>query len=743
MSPLALEAAFNDPRRLCPMPAGPASLDGRRWTVRLAHGDAVIEAPRSLLARVSMACNGVQSLREIVDATRPAALRGKVEAFVVDLLRSGVLVDATLFTATAQRFAWIPSPFGNAAERAVWKQVPRRFVLATNDDGKRFGPPVSTPLDRFVSQRRSVLTYDERPLREEDLLSYLWLLAGIVQPLNQQRPHAGPRRTTASGGAVHSLRPMLALRQAVGRWAPGVYEVQYPAPRRVALVPVERSDGVNWLPRAVLHPWYLGFAAGMVFLVGDPRLGAIKYRARALQYMFIEAGAALQNAALAAPAMGLAMSIYGGYLEQVVAEGLALSPNDVIVSSAIFGAAPSADQERLAEQAVHLEFEWSNAPSPTYSTPYHVGRCQLMLGDEMQVESWGRDADPWLAYVKSAVESIERLAFRSPAKVRQARIVEWDCALDPRSVIRYADAQYRSREFPLKPFDDRKPCGWVQGRSLLTGRETAVLAEQVFAASSLRSQCPGAWAEYTEANSSGCAAHVEPAQALEAACLELVERDAYMRAWLQQDPGAGLKLKSLPGALQRRIKALEARGCRVSLQQLASPWAPVCVVYAQHEALHFTVVGAAARRSVAAAAASALDEMETLAYFNLNQPGPRRVAPRGVKTPSDHAFLYTSRHHFRRADAVLVPSTDIGLAKASAASDIAECVSQRLLDRGCELVVVDIAAPGSSIDQGRTPVSVLRALVPALVPMSFGFNREPLGSLSRVDPRGRFPHPFP
>lgn len=737
--PFQLEPSFNDPNRLCPMPAGPALLEGTRWTVRMSRGDATVEAPRALIERVAKACDGTKSLAQILEDVRPTSMRARVHGLVSDLLDAGVLVDATLYTVTAQRTAWIPSPFGNAAEREVWQQVPRRFAIASNDDAEVFGPVARTPLDSFVNSRRSVRTYGEHAPDEASLRAYLWLLGGVVQASNERA--AGPRRTIPSGGAVHSLRPMVVLRRQVGDWPPGVYDVLYPAERRVDLR--RRSDDAQWLPRAVLHPRYLGHATGMVFLVGDPRLGAIKYRARALQYMFIEAGAALQNAALATEGLGLAMSVYGGYVETFAGLQLGLDEHDVLVASAMFGTLPTPEQERLAAQSVPMEFNWANSESPTYTTPYHVARCNLLLGDSRQVESWGRDRDPWMAYTKSLVESIERMGFRTPQRVVEGRYADFDDVLDPRRVIRYADVQYRAPDFGLVPFDEQRRCGWVLGHSVARDAATHVLAELVYTSKSLRERIPGAWAAYTECNSSGCAAHLDDDRALEAALFELIERDAYMRSWLSQRAGVELSARSIPAELRQRVRTLQSLGCRVSMQRLPSRWAPVCVVYAQHEALHFTVVGAAARSTLAEAAAAALDEMETLAYVNLNEPRNRRLRPREVKAPVDHSLLYSSPRYFRRADALLQTERPSTFAKAAAASDIGRPVVDILLDAGCEVVVVDIAAPGSSIDQGRTPVSVLRAIVPDLLPISFGYGREPLGSVASFDPRGRFPHPFP
>ena len=740
-----IELSYRDPERLCPVPAGPALLDGKRLTVRLAQGDASVTAPRALLAHVVGACDGTRTLSQILGATRPASLRAKVSGLIDDLLAHGVLIDASLFTVAAQRFGWIPSPFGISANKAVWRQVPLRFSLA---QGAGLAPETQagpTPLDAMLAQRRSVRTYDDtRPLDEAALRRYLWLLAGVVQA--PEAGHGGgPRRTIPSGGAVHALRPLLVLQRPVGTLGAGVYAVSYPAVRHVQLDRVHEDTG--WLPRAVLHPWYLTHSAGMVFLVADPRLGAIKYRARALQYLFMEAGAALQNAALAAPSLGLAMSVYGGYVEAVSSTGLRLAAHDLVIAAAVFGAAPTAAQEQLAAQAWHVDFAWVDAPSASYTTPFHVARCRLEAGGEKEaeapIETWGRDRNPWLAYLKATVESVERLGFRSPRDVAMGRLRDWDAALDPRDVIRYAGVQYRDKNFPLKPFDELARAGWVQGRALGSGRRTQVLAELVYSSRSLKAQMPDAWASYTEANSSGCAAHLDEARAIDAALLELIERDAFMRAWLAQQPGIGLSPRSLPAGLRRRIAALEALGCRVSMQHLPSPWAPVCAVFAQHEARHFTVVGAGARTMLAEAAEAALDEMETLAYVNFNEPDGPRPKPREVKSPIQHTLLYASARHFRRADALLQPTQVSTLAKAARGGDFNGPVAPRLLAAGREVIVVDIAAPGSCIDQGRTPVSVVRALVPGLVPMSFGHNREPLGSVERFDPRARFPHPFP
>jgi ribosomal protein S12 methylthiotransferase accessory factor len=736
-TPMPFERSFSDPTRDCPIWAGPARLNGSRLVVLLPQGEAEINAPRALLEHVFNACDGRRSVERIVDEAR-AAMRAKVKAFVQDLQKAGVLTDASLFPAAAHRFAWVPSPFGNAVEREVWQQVPWRFSL---EDAARAEAAITTPIDSYVDRRASIRTYGSEPINEATLCSFLWLLGGLIA----QDPHTGtgkpPRRTIPSGGAIHSLRPFVVLRKAVGQYEAGVSRVEFPAVRQMTLVPL-RND-TAWLPRAVSHPWYLTFATGVVFLVADPRLGAIKYRARAFQYLFIEAGAALQNAALAAPDLGVGMTVYGGHVDGFAAEQLGLSQHEMIVASAVFGSMPSADDLAREKTMPYTEFEWSDTRSARYQMPYFLGRCTVEDRGEMLSPTWGRDPDPWTAYQKSAVEAVERVGFRTAQNVELGRVRDWDSAIEPEALVRYADVQYRDETFPLQRFRKERVCGWVRGRSLRSGASTMVLAEHVYAARALRETYPGSLAGYTEANSSGCAAHLSEERALNAAVLELVERDAFMRSWLTQTPGTGIKPATLPKLLARRVRALEKAGCRVSVQALPSPWAAAAVVYAQHEALHFTVVGASARLTLEAALEGALDELETLAYVRFHDQDVPPLTARTVVTPTDHTSIYGLERYFRRADAVMAPASHASFGAVAKANDGDAPLLQRFLDRGRDVITLDIAAPNSATDQGRTPLFVVRAVIPGLIPISFGYNREPLGMLERYDPRARFPHPFP
>jgi len=75
----------------------------------------------------------------------------------------------------------------------------------------------------------------------------------------------------------------------------------------------------------------------------------------------------------------------------------------------------------------------------------------------------------------------------------------------------------------------------------------------------------------------------------------------------------------------------------------------------------------------------------------------------------------------------------------------------RLRELGHAVLWRDMSSPHAVLRQGRLPLSIVRVIVPGLVPVSFGYGTEPLGMPrlecfgGRARPRYRkplFPHPF-
>jgi ribosomal protein S12 methylthiotransferase accessory factor len=460
----------------------------------------------------------------------------------------------------------------------------------------------------------------------------------------------------------------------------------------------------------------------------------------------MEAGAILHNGGLSAAPLGLGYATIGGYYENVVAGLCGLAERELVLGSAIFGPRPTPAQLRMVDDTPEIDFAWVDGASARFAMPFHLARARVRTAEEDRPYTWGRDTDARLACLKAVAEAIEREGFREPRAIVDAPLAELPTALDPREFVRYDDAQYAGSRFPYKRFEAGHRHAWATGIDLRDGAPVHVLAELVFARAGLAAAGHATDRPYTQVTSSGCAAGTDADDATRRALLEVIERDAFMRHWLAQRPGQSVARARIPKPVSERLAAIEAAGCRVAVQRLESPWAHVCLVAAQHEGLHFTTMGTAAAGDFAAALAGALDELEARVYAWLHGHASAVVRPQDVATTEHHFELYGLTRHFRRADRVLFPAAGappLGRLPARLRIDGAGELVARLAARGLRPIAVDITPARNGVDQGRRRLAVVKALVPGLLPMSFGHGREPRGMLEHVHPASTFPHPFP
>jgi SagB-type dehydrogenase family enzyme len=168
------------------------------------------------------------------------------------------------------------------------------------------------PLSQALARRRSVRRFAGRPLALAAVSQLLWAAQGITA--------AGGRRTAPSAGALYPIElHMVALQVdglAVGvhRYLPGAHALQ----RSGAAVTAAT------LQRAALGQGAVGAAAAVVVIAAVESRTAGKYGTRAGRYVAFEAGAASQNLALQAAALGLGTVVIGGFDEVALAGLLAL-----------------------------------------------------------------------------------------------------------------------------------------------------------------------------------------------------------------------------------------------------------------------------------------------------------------------------------------------------------------------------------------------------------------------------------
>lgn len=373
---------------------------------------------------------------------------------------------------------------------------------------------------------------------------------------------------------------------------------------------------------------------------------------------------------------------------------------------------------------------------------FRLVSARIAWPDDGESEGLGRDEDPALAQLKALAEAVERQAcVRLPASAVYGPAPP-DCdTLLPDTLVRYTEAQYALPGFPCVRFDPRVPRWWLPARSALGEDVRQVAADfacgpQAFAPA-YRERMLG------RVTSSGSASGASLGEAVQRAVLELVERDAFMRHWFAQAPGRSVELSSLPSWAAARLRVLTDEGCRAGVQCLERGMHPTWLAWAQHEALHFTCVGAASGLDAEAALRSALGELDTQALARLAGVPPVPIAPGAVRTPGDHGALYATPDHFRAADALLLTTESVRYeAIAESFGLTPDALYTRMAAAGHAPWWVDLSLPEAAELLEGAPLHTVRAVAPGLIPIAFGCKLQPLGMVDAIAEGGRLLHPF-
>lgn len=174
-------------------------------------------------------------------------------------------------------------------------------------------------LAEALARRRSVRRYGPQPLALADVSQLLWAAQGITG--------TGGQRTAPSAGALYPLELHLVAARVEGL-AAGVHRY---LPATHALQLAITGATASTLEQAALGQPAVGAAAAVVVITAVEARSAGKYGARATRYVAFEAGAAAQNLALQAAALGLGAVVIGGFDEVAVARAVRLPTAEVPV----------------------------------------------------------------------------------------------------------------------------------------------------------------------------------------------------------------------------------------------------------------------------------------------------------------------------------------------------------------------------------------------------------------------------
>lgn len=636
--------------------------------------------------------------------------------------------------------------------RAVKVRAPHGVLRGIMDlcNGHRTWPEIVGQLGRSwnpedLESLLSQLTHDEvlsEPDRSETACTF------ADQPLDAQAFHGllAELGLAGAGGPVQwfaaVLRELPPCSDGDLSVPPAVYWVHPGPPLGMALEPMPSRQQHAW--RCLRDPRPLRFASALILPVTtqDERTSAasaVRAQIRALQFAAERSGVACAVREDTHEADVLALTGHEG------APGFAGLP------ALLVGRPPSKLQRELARNNERIALV-SNGPPPTVRTTESERGFAFAAGlpgakRGLNARGAGRSPDPRTAIAKAEAEVWERLGWMSPSGLVEATLEQAKGAIHPDRLLGYADHQYASKNFPFDSFSAERTYWWKEATDVLAGRTCLVLADCLYTQASLPERAAQTRA-CTNASTSGMAAGSSLEEATIRATLELIERDAFLCTWVAGHAPAHIAPESLPESQARRIAHLAEAGLTVRVLDISTSWAPVVAVFAQHERMPFTTITAASDFSPEDALARALDEAE--GRFASAQRTPR-VQKKSADAMSDIDRCYRNPQTFRQSDfyAASPHRVDFKSVGMGAASDW-ECLLLRLKADSASLLTVDMTPPGAALDQGRTRLHVVRALVPGLLPIWFQRGLEPQAMprfANRAALRGARPaeflvHPF-
>jgi len=386
----------------------------------------------------------------------------------------------------------------------------------------------------------------------------------------------------------------------------------------------------------------------------------------------------------------------------------------------------------LVNHVLQLPVEPSSPPLAVFSAdlgdvstvlPYLCGPDCLGT-----LDGTGTGVDAERAGIVAVAEALERYAncVYDERQFRWATADELGAeALDLDSLPRCSPAELADPACPVALPDRSVPMRWMRGLNMRTGEPCWVPAVLVFM------HFPAHGAErITNPISTGAAAHPDPATAVCGALCEVIERDAISLTWLQQLALPRIELDSVGPQLRRYLDVSADRDMTIQLfdatTDVGIPTVYGVSIAPEHPSCR-TVVSCATSLDPQTAAAKAICETVSV-RIALHDDKPPIQDVRTFTGVSDGAAYMCAPERAEAFDFLLDTPARRRLSEMPTLStgdpttDL-RLVCARLADCGMDAYVVDL----STDEALRAGMTVVRAIVPGLQPLTFHYRARFLG----------------
>jgi thiazole/oxazole-forming peptide maturase SagD family component len=247
---------------------------------------------------------------------------------------------------------------------------------------------------------------------------------------------------------------------------------------------------------------------------------------------------------------------------------------------------------------------------------------------------------------------------------------------------------------------------------------------------------------FAQGSSNGLAAGTTFEDAAIRAVLELVERDAFMCAWLLKKPGQRIALDhTLAPGLRSILSGLQALGARTELLLIPAVCdfpAVLALAFGDGVSYPGVTLGLGTHPDPRVALRQAILEVgQTGPYLRrlmINNAYPVPATCKNVREMKDHAAYYFPLERASGFDFLLADSSEVRVADLPNRTDYSlPAIASALAQAAIRVALIDVTASGLM----ASPLRVVRALSPDLQPIHFGYgmDRLPVGRLGTVSIR--------
>ena len=347
--------------------------------------------------------------------------------------------------------------------------------------------------------------------------------------------------------------------------------------------------------------------------------------------------------------------------------------------------------------------------------------------DDSQLGS-GKTAEE--ACGKALMETFERYCCQKrPSILIKAKAAELDrnIIIDPNRLAYYNDYQL-TKVSDIKNYNENELYYWTEVHDE-KGKLFLVPACHIYYCFKHSDFIDGK--SHFWASTNGAAAHFSFEQAALSAIRELIERDAIMVWWLNRLSPPYINKSLLRKAERKIIKKIENCCYEVKILDLTLDLLPVCLAIARNKNKEqpYFFCGASCHENIRLAWRKALSELEH-AVWNGLQKDVISIDAEQIYSPLDHEMYYLNPQNGITLDFLFEGREQKTFGSSTCFPRLSD-LSLFLEKKGFQLFFKEITA--EEIKNAELNINVIKAVIPDLIPITFGYLYEPFGLKRIVD----------